>query len=148
MTTKQKAIIAWNAISAWVKPRPNNAILTLNPYMHRGQWVFDDDRVGLDKEPFVAGADDFIDFVFKMRKQLAKAKMGFKLVFSKHPFPGHHFSLSKLRRAFGGTYYSVDDCDFENHEGVNEMWLCPALNKYYRSSPSKLYVSLTIADSE
>ena len=26
-----------------------------------GMWVFDDERVGLDKEPFVAGADTMID---------------------------------------------------------------------------------------
>ncbi|MFM7310163.1 MAG: DUF6717 family protein [Flavobacteriales bacterium] len=144
MTTKMKLGFVWSALEKWLTPRPSNAILTLNPYMHRGQWVFDDDRVGLEKEPFVAGADDFIDYVFKLRKQRAEAKKGFKLVFSKHPFPGHHFTLSKLRRAYGGTFYKVDDSNFENHEGVNEMWLCPALNLYYRSSPGKLYVSLQV----
>lgn len=38
-----------------------NAINIIAPYKHRGMWVFDDERVGLHQEPFVAGADTMID---------------------------------------------------------------------------------------
>jgi len=38
-----------------------NAINFIVPYRYEGMWVFDDARVGLDKEPFVSGADDMID---------------------------------------------------------------------------------------
>ena len=38
-----------------------NAINIIAPYKHHGQWVFDDSRVGLSQEPFVAGADTWID---------------------------------------------------------------------------------------
>ena len=31
-----------------------NAIFVIKPYKWNGMWVFDDERVGLDKEPFVA----------------------------------------------------------------------------------------------
>ena len=33
-----------------------NSIFVIKPYKWNGMWVFDDERVGLDKEPFVAGA--------------------------------------------------------------------------------------------
>ena len=38
----------------------NNSIFVIRPYKSNGMWVFDDERVGLDKEPFVAGADTMI----------------------------------------------------------------------------------------
>jgi hypothetical protein len=38
-----------------------NAINVIAPYKHLGMRVFDDPRVGLDKEPFVAGADAMMD---------------------------------------------------------------------------------------
>jgi len=38
-----------------------NAINLIFPYRYEGMWVFDDARVGLDKEPFVSGADTMID---------------------------------------------------------------------------------------
>ncbi len=40
-----------------------NAISVISPYKRHGQWVFDDPRVGLVQEPFVAGADTWIDRV-------------------------------------------------------------------------------------
>ncbi len=39
----------------------HNAIITIFPFKNHDQWVFDDPAVGLDKEPFVSGADDIID---------------------------------------------------------------------------------------
>jgi hypothetical protein len=40
-----------------------NVINVIAPYKHQGMWVFDDPRVGLVQEPFVAGADTIIDRV-------------------------------------------------------------------------------------
>ena len=37
-----------------------NSLNLIIPYRYEGMWVFDDPRVGLDKEPFVAGADTMI----------------------------------------------------------------------------------------
>ena len=39
------------------------AINVIAPYKWHGMWVFDDPRVGLVQEPFVAGADTMIDRV-------------------------------------------------------------------------------------
>jgi len=40
-----------------------NEIHVISPYKYHGTWVFDDARVGLLQEPFVAGADTWIDRV-------------------------------------------------------------------------------------
>jgi hypothetical protein len=40
-----------------------NDINVISPYKHHGMWVFDDPRVRLVQEPFVAGADTWIDRV-------------------------------------------------------------------------------------
>jgi hypothetical protein len=40
-----------------------NSINVIAPYKHHCMWVFDDPRVGLSQEPFVAGAGTMIDRV-------------------------------------------------------------------------------------
>ena len=40
---------------------PPDAVLTIEPYRHDGAWVFDEPRVGLHREPFVAGITEMID---------------------------------------------------------------------------------------
>ena len=63
-----------------------NSITVIKPYKWEGQWVFDDDRVGLDKEPFVAGADTLIDLAIE-RQGITNAKDGFLMLFSVTPLP-------------------------------------------------------------
>ena len=106
-----------------------NAILVIHPYKHEGLWVFDDEKVGLDKEPFVSGADEIID---EMVHDMDDAENGFNLIFSANPFPGYQLELTKLREEFGGNWYSAESL---NKEG----WLCPALFKYFEQAPDKLY---------
>ena len=54
-----------------------NAINVIAPYKHHGQWVFNDPRVGLAQEPFVAGADTWIDRVVA---DIPNAERGFTLI--------------------------------------------------------------------
>jgi hypothetical protein len=63
-----------------------NAINVIAPYKWHGMWVFDDPRVGLIQEPFVAGADTMIDRVVA---DIPDAEHGFTLIFSTTPFPGY-----------------------------------------------------------
>jgi hypothetical protein len=63
-----------------------NSIFVIRPYRWNGMWVFDDARVGLDKEPFVAGADTMIDNAVAL-KGIQHAEQGFLMVFSASPFP-------------------------------------------------------------
>ncbi len=110
-----------------------NAINIIAPYKHHGQWVFDDPRVGLSQEPFVAGADTWIDRVVA---DIPNAEQGFTLIFSSTPFPGHQYRLDWQREEGGGGnwYYSVD-LDMEG-------WLCPALFKYFSETPKTLYAQI------
>jgi len=71
-----------------------NAINVISPYRHLGMWVFDDPRVGLTQEPFVAGADTMMD---RAVADIPNAEQGFTLIFSASPFPGHQFRLEWRR---------------------------------------------------
>src|SRR6266446_6572479 len=71
-----------------------NAINVIAPYKVHGMWVFDDPRVGLVQEPFVAGADTMIDRVVA---DIPDAERGFTLIFSTTPFPGHQYRLDWKR---------------------------------------------------
>ena len=120
----------------------NNSILAINPYYYNGMWVFDDDRVGLVKEPFVAGADDFIDNMLKVKGVREEAKKGFTLMFALTPFrTANGGSMNFKEFADGGTVYvpEGDYSNFKNKHGQNEVWLCPALNLYFPQSPEKIY---------
>ena len=39
----------------------NNSLFVIAPYWDSGIWAFDDERVGLVREPFVSGVPDMID---------------------------------------------------------------------------------------
>jgi hypothetical protein len=73
-----------------------NATNVIAPYKYLGMWVFDDAKVGLVQEPFVAGADQIID---RAVAGVPNADAGFLMLFSATPFPGHQFRLS-LRELF------------------------------------------------
>ena len=107
-----------------------NAINVIAPYKHLGMWVFDDPRVGLIQEPFVAGADTMIDRVVA---GLPDAKHGFTLIFSSAPFPGHQYRLDWRRAEDGGNWYYTEQLDLEG-------WLCPALLRYFDSAPAEIYL--------
>ena len=107
-----------------------NAINVIAPYKHHRQWVFDDPRVGLSQEPFVAGADTFIDHVVF---DIPSAEQGFILILSDSPFPGHRYRLDWPREEGGGNWYHSADLDMEG-------WLCPA--KYFAAAPKTLYAQI------
>jgi hypothetical protein len=108
-----------------------NAINLIAPYKHLGMWVFDDERVGLVKEPFVAGADTMIDRVVA---EIPNAAKGFVLIFSSSPFPGHQYRLDWLRTdPDGGNWYRWEESKIDG-------WLCPALFKYFEEAPKRIYV--------
>ena len=109
-----------------------NAIRAIAPYRFSGHWVFDDPAVGLDKEPFVAGADTLIDMA---TAHIPDASEGFVLLFSDGQFPGASIELQRVREEFGGHWYRAPQW---NAEG----WLCPALFKYFEAAPERIYVQV------
>lgn len=111
-----------------------NSITVIKPYKWEGQWVFDDDRVELVKEPFVGGADTLIDLAIES-KGIVNASQGILLFFSGTPFPSADLQLEWVREDQGGNVYVWPE---EGQEG----WLCPALLKYFDAAPAELYVQL------
>jgi hypothetical protein len=107
-----------------------NSIMLIAPYKYTGTWVVDDDRVGLVREPFVAGMPEMIEILVK---EIPQADQGFRLLFSAQPFPGHQQKLTWLRGDKGGNYYKTENPAMEG-------WICPALFRYYREAPKELYV--------
>lgn len=106
-----------------------NQIMVIRPYRYHGTWVFDDERVGLEREPFVAGVPEMIDaFV----GDIPDAERGFRLLFSGRAFPGYQLRLERVREEIEGYWYRWP-------EGEMEGWLCPALFKYFDEAPAELF---------
>jgi hypothetical protein len=110
----------------------SNALFVIQPYRWNGVWVFDDPRVGLEREPFVSGIPEIIDLAVQ---GIPDAEQGFLLIFSARPFPGATVELDWVREEMGGHWYRW---------GVHGMegWLCPALFHYFDTAPPKLYAQV------
>lgn len=108
----------------------SNAVIVIVLYWYQDTWVFDDQSVGLVKEPFVAGVPEIINALVQ---DIPYAKSGFKLIFSSTPFPGYQREFSWVREEYDGNWYQLEDPPMEG-------WLCPALFKYFENAPKKLYV--------
>lgn len=108
-----------------------NAINIIYPYKYESMWVFDDEKVGLDKEPFVEGADTIIDHVLTL-KELSNPETGFRLIFSEGEFPRYDILLEWIREGEGGNWY-------KSKEHQIEGWLCPALFRYFDKAPLRIY---------
>lgn len=107
-------------------------VFSIEPYRHNDAWVFDDERVGLVKEPFVSGIDVMID---RLTSAIPQANLGFLLRFSSMPFDGSQITLSWIRQdPVEGNWYRADDAG-------DEGWLCPAIFWYFASPPEKIYVA-------
>lgn len=109
----------------------SNILRVLFPYQHQGQWVFDDESTGLNKEPFVLGIDTMLDRLSAEAK-IEQPGDGIKLLFSHLPFPGAT-ELIWEREEAGGNWYRCPRLD--DLEG----WLCPALFRYFETAPPRLY---------
>ncbi len=107
----------------------SNSLFVIAPYKALGMWVFDDERVGLVQEPFVAGADTILD---EWTKDIPNAESGFRLIFSPMPFPGYQHKFDWVRPEMSGNVYFCESLGMEG-------WLCPALFKYFPEAPKALY---------
>ena len=106
-----------------------NVLMVIKPYWYQGTWVFDDEAVGLKKEPFVLGVPEMLD---KMVKDIPNARKGFRLTFSALPFPSYQQELTWVREERCGGWYRL-----EGHTG--EGWLCSAMFRYFDTAPEKIY---------
>ena len=102
-----------------------NSVMAIHPYKANGLWIFDDLRVGLRQEPFVAGADTIIE---KLVKRFLTPRRALPYCSPAKRFLG----IKLLREELGGNWYYC--CAL-----AMEGWLCPALFKYFDSAPKKIY---------
>lgn len=107
-----------------------NAMNVINPYWHEGTWVFDDDRHGLVREPFVLGVPEMID---DLVEDIPDARSGFRLIFSDRGFPQHDRKLTWVREESEGNWYRTAEPEMEG-------WLCPALLHFFEQPPNEIYV--------
>jgi len=114
------------------EPR-NNALFTIFPYYYYG-WVFDDETVGLIKEPFVLGVPEIIDMVLR-QKGISEPEKGFKVIFSAHAFPQCDVILERIEEEDEGNWYIWAKTGLKG-------WLCPALFCYFEKAPDKLFVKV------
>jgi hypothetical protein len=107
-----------------------NALRCLHVYRYNGMWVFDDEAVGLNREPFVCGVPEVFDQLL-----LAKGITGdrFNLLFGESKFPGHDLHATWVREESGGNWYATS---------IGEGWLCPAMFNYYDQAPRDIYFSI------
>ena len=117
----------------------NNSMFEIKPYWDGDTWVFDDDRVGLVREPFVVGVPEMIN---ELVKDIPNAQEGFRMLFSMHPFPSHTHSIKRLGAESGWTWYQMEQ------EPKLKGWLCPALFKYVLSAPERMYVKAVRASGQ
>nr|WP_286004655.1 DUF6717 family protein [Geitlerinema calcuttense] len=104
-------------------------MMVIYPYRFEGTWVFDDDRFGLIREPFVSGMPQMIE---QLVRDVPSAERGFRLLFSARPFPDYQAELTWLRPEYDGNWYRWSERDLEG-------WLCPALFHYFNDTPIKIY---------
>ena len=110
----------------------HNSLFIIHPYKYNGLWVFDDESVGLVREPFVAGMDTIFDI---LTANISQANAGFDLLFSQTPFPSCTTTLTWQREEMGGNIYRETTSALEG-------WLCPALFLYFPTTPTTIYLQI------
>jgi hypothetical protein len=110
-----------------VRNKWGNAIKTISIFKKGKAWVFNDKLVDLKEEPFVAGADTLLDRIAGDNKKV-------EATFSETKFPGSQLTLEYVSgKVSSGTIYFCKELD-------HELWLCPALWKYFENSPQTIFL--------
>jgi|19_taG_2_1085344.scaffolds.fasta_scaffold108443_1 hypothetical protein len=110
----------------------NNSVSTISPYKKVGMWMYDDDKLNIKEELFIAGADIFLDIV-------SKGENSCKIIFSDLPFPDYDYSLIRESKIGGGYNYNV--FYKEDTEKLITAWLCDVTTRYFNGKhPEALFV--------
>jgi hypothetical protein len=107
-----------------------NAVMVIEPHWNSGTWVFDDEAVELDREPFGEGIPQMID---DLVQDIPDARGGFRLLFSSAPFSGYQLELNKVSEDFGGHWYLANGTR-------GQGCLCPAMCSCFEIAPERLYL--------
>ena len=106
----------------------SNSIFIIYPEKKNNVWMFTDEKVGLNDEPFISGIPEIIDsYIGDIKK--------FVLYFSSNKFPLTTTTLTKVKDEYDGAWYIDETTKMQG-------WLCPALLKYFKEPPQNLYVKI------
>ena len=128
-----------------------NAMHLIDPYrdLQSGLWVFDDPARGLEREPFVPVTGVVIDALLA-HKHIEGDR--FSLLFSDGAFPDAHIELTRIDETSEplplttGSWY---EAKIVGLKGRLELWLCPALLKYFPDGPPpQLFASVLPPDQD
>lgn len=114
-----------------------NAIMIIHPYKHKSDWVFDDEATGLVKEPFVAGADTMLDIITDHGTECS-------LTFAANDFPDRQYVLHYVGMGVGGGAVYDFEGKVNGVDVTHNLWLCPALFKYFEEAPEKIYFKVKL----
>jgi hypothetical protein len=107
--------------------------LFLQIYKENGIWIFDDASKNIEKEPFVGGTSEIIDYILKERKIWNGAHRGIEMVFSDHKESDDMVQFQKIEDL-------PDNWAKYEYNGVEGL-LCPVTLRYFGSFPEKIYVN-------
>lgn len=123
-----------------------NQINTVEMFFIGKQLVFTDESVGLKNEAMVAGSDLALCSIAEM-KGIENWREGFVVTFSGQYFPDHDVCAEWIEGDVTNKAVDSSQCGnwYKVKLGEIEMpcWLCPALFKYFETSPKNLYVKVS-----
>ena len=111
-----------------------NSINVIHPYWCNGTLVYDDESLGIIREPFTSGMDVLLS---SLASQVDGCATGFAVLFSDRPFPGYQHVLKWTSEHAGGNWYCVE-ADGRPLAG----WLGGSLLKRFSTSPDMIFVEI------
>jgi hypothetical protein len=106
--------------------------MTLTIYKDNGVWMFDDPEKGIEREPFVDGSTELIDFILKEFNLFQGSHRGIDLKFSLHQEEDDMVKVNKIKD-MGDDWASYE---YKNMTGS----LCPVTLQYFAKHPDHFYV--------
>lgn len=106
--------------------------LKLQIYKENGIWIFDDPSKNIEKEPFVGGFSELIDFILKEKGVCAGSHRGIDIEFSLEKESADMVEIKKVENI---------DNDWALYE-YKEMQgtLCPVSLRYFGHHPDSFFV--------
>lgn len=118
--------------------KTGNQINVIYPYRTKSGWAFDDEEVGLYKEPFVLGIPEIIN-------SIVGSKVSITVYISHSKIPKATGHLRKMTgKEFKNSIWKENKEEvitgWYKLEGTDMVgWLCPATLKYFKDYPDNIY---------
>ncbi|NJL99974.1 MAG: hypothetical protein HC924_14765 [Synechococcaceae cyanobacterium SM2_3_2] len=98
-------------------------------YLYKtSMWMFDDESIGIYREPFVEGMSEILDEVAQSYGKTDSMTVEFGEYLDRW-----EYSLELIREERQGARYYSPELDMEG-------WLCPVIHQYFDEVPDKIYM--------